>query len=366
MASTGLRPMTFLAGAAAALLMMLGAAAAADPAAAIQLAMGSGGGAMVGSFVWNAGVVRIALASPACACDLPVVLAERLGAFKDVNVDFVQPKAGTTPLAALLDDRAEVAAGDVALAFGAAGRDKALQVFVTYERLPGLVLAVAPRARDKIRTPADLDGRTLGIGAPGSASDLLLRAVLAKAHVVPAEVPVMPGLEGMAAAMALENGQVDAAVMGEPAVTLLQGRNHDLRLLADTRGESGTQAVFSADLPGRALYAPQRWVAEHPKETQALVDGVVVALIWIRSHSPEEIAAKLPGDATGPDVALYLTALRSMRPVYSMTGRMDPKGAEALRAAVAGGAAGDTGKSWTNDFAARADARLGLAQDAGE
>src|SRR5579864_7791704 len=260
MAIRGLRSMTFLAAAAAALLIVVGAGSAADPAAGVQLAMGGGGGggiagagtggmgggAMIGGFGWNAGRVRIALASRACPCDLPVVLAQRLGAFKDVDVEFVEPKAGATPLAALLDDAAEVAAGDVALAFGPAGRDKALEVFITYERLPGLVLVVAPRASDAIRTLADLDGRTLGIGAPGSASDLLLHAVLAKAHVVPPEVPVMPGLNAMAAATALENGQVDAAVTEEPAVTLLQGRHHDLRLLADTRSESGTQAVFGA------------------------------------------------------------------------------------------------------------------------
>ena len=42
--------------------------------------------------------------------------------------------------------------------------------------------------------------------------------------------------------------------------------------------------------------------------------------------------AKMPDDMVGPDKALYLAALKNSIPMYSTTGRMDPKGAEAVLA----------------------------------
>ena len=47
---------------------------------------------------------------------------------------------------------------------------------------------------------------------------------------------------------------------------------------------------------------------------------------------PEEIMAKMPAELVGPDKALYLAALKNSIPMYSTTGRMDPKGGEAVLA----------------------------------
>ena len=40
--------------------------------------------------------------------------------------------------------------------------------------------------------------------------------------------------------------------------------------------------------------------------------------------------AKMPDDIVGPDKALYLAALKNTIPMYSQTGKMDPKGAQAV------------------------------------
>src|SRR5450830_620137 len=106
----------------------------------------------------------------------------------------------------------------------------------------------------------------------------------------------------------------------------------DIKILSDTRTQKDTRAVFGGDYPGGALYTKADWIDKHPKEKQGLTTGIVNTLAWIHSHSPEEVMAKMPQNLVGPDKAGYLSALKNTIPMYSTTGKMDPKGAEAVLA----------------------------------
>ena len=141
---------------------------------------------------------------------------------------------------------------------------------------------------------------------------------------------------GATAVAAMEQGTVDAAVMLDPAVTLLQGKYKDLKILSDTRTQKDTLDVFGGEYPGGALYTRADWIATHPKEVQALTNAIVNTLKWIHSHTPEEImATRCRTNLVGKDKALYLAALKNTLPMYSATGRMDPKGAQAVLACSA-------------------------------
>ena len=61
-----------------------------------------------------------------------------------------------------------------------------------------------------------------------------------------------------------------------------------------------------------------------------MTDAIVATLKWIHAHSAEEIMAKMPKQLVGENQALYLAALKSTVPMYSETGLMDPKGAQAV------------------------------------
>ena len=63
---------------------------------------------------------------------------------------------------------------------------------------------------------------------------------------------------GATAVAAMEQGQIDAAVMLDPAVTVLQGSHPDLRILSDTRTQKDNQAVFGGDYPGGRSMRPRR------------------------------------------------------------------------------------------------------------
>ena len=168
---------------------------------------------------------------------------------------------------------------------------------------------------------------------------------------------------GATAVAAMEQGQIDAAVMLDPAITILQGKYKDLRILSDTRSQKDTLAVFGGDYPGGALYTKRDWIEAHPKEVQGMTDAIVDTLQWIQSHSPEEITAKMPPEFT-KDKQLYIAALKNTLPMYSKTGLMDPKGAQAVKdvfsAANPAVAKVDLSTTYTNKFAEQADKKLGV------
>lgn len=276
--------------------------------------------------------ITIAIGGSACLCYLPTVLAKQLGEFEKagLNVDTVDFKGGSQSLTAVLGGSADVVSGYFDHCVNLAAKNQALQAFVVYDRYPGFALVVSPKQTGTIKSIKDLAGKKIGVSAPGSSTDFFLKFMLRKNGVDADGVGVIGVGLGASAVAAMEQGSVDAAIMLDPAITLLQGKNKDLTILADTRTQKDTLDVFGGEYPGGALYTKAEWIAAHPKETQALTQAMLNTLKWIHSHTPEEIMAKMPDELVGADKALYLAALKNTLPMYSQTGKMDPKGAKAV------------------------------------
>ena len=311
--------------------------------------------------------VTIAIGGAGCLCYLPTMLAQQLGEYKKagVEVELIDFKGGSQALTAVIGGSADVVSGYFDHCVNLAAKKQALESFVVYDRYPGLTLVVAPKHTGKINSVKDLANKNVGVSAPGSSTDFFLKYLLSKNGVDSNSVGVVGiGLAATAIA-AMEQGTVEAAVMLDPAVTLLQGKNKDLKILSDTRTQKDTLDVFGGEYPGGALYTKSGWIASHPKETQALTNAIVATLKWIHSHTPEEIMAKMPDNLIGPDKALYLAALKNTIPMYSTTGRMDPKGAEAVLAVFSQSspevrnAKIDLSKTYTNKFVDQAHATMG-------
>src|SRR3954449_12357985 len=307
--------------------------------------------------------VTIAIGGAGCLCYLPTMLAQELGEYKKagVEVELVDFKGGSQALTAVIGGSADVVSGYFDHCVNLAAKNQALEAFVVYDRYPGLALVVGPKQTGKINAVKDLKDTRVGVSAPGSSTDFFLKYLLGKNGVDPNSVGVVGiGLEATAVA-AMEQGSVDAAVMLDPAITLLQGKNKDLKILSDTRTQHDTMEVFGGEYPGGALYTRSDWIAKHEKETQALTNASVATLKWLHAHTPEEIMAKMPEDMVGGDKALYLAALKNTIPMYSTTGRMDPKGAQAVLAVFSQSvpeiakANVDLSKTYTNKFIDQAE-----------
>jgi NitT/TauT family transport system substrate-binding protein len=302
--------------------------------------------------------VKIAVGGAGCLCYLPTVLAKQLGEYDKagVDVELIDFKGGSQALQAVIGGSADVVSGYYDHCVNLAAKGQSLQAFVVYDRYPGMVLAVSPEGGKDIKSIKDLAGKAVGVSAPGSSTDFFLKYLLAKNGMDPAQTSVVGiGLAATAVA-AMEHGKVNAAIMLDPAATLMQGKFKDFKILADTRTEKDTLGVFGGEYPGGALYTRADWIAKNEATTQKMANAIVATLKWIHSHSAEEIMAKMPEELIGPDKALYLAALKNTIPMYSKTGMMDPKGAQAVLAVFSQSvpeiakANIDLSKTYTNKF----------------
>src|SRR3954454_16553309 len=193
--------------------------------------------------------VTIAVGGAGCLCYLPTMLAQELGEYKKagVEVELVDFKGGSQSLTAVIGGSADVVSGYFDHCVNLAAKNQSLEPFVVYDRYPGLSLVVGPKQTGKIKTVEDLKDKKVGVSAPGSSTDFFLKYLLNKHKVDPNSVGVVGiGLAATAVA-AIEQGSVDAAVMLDPAITQLQARNKDLKILSDTRTQKDTLDVFGGE-----------------------------------------------------------------------------------------------------------------------
>jgi sulfonate transport system substrate-binding protein len=311
--------------------------------------------------------VTIAIGGGACLCYLPTVLAQQLGEYEHAGlaVELVDLKGGSDALRAVIGGSADVVSGYFDHCVNLAAKKQELQAFVVYDRYPGLVLVVSPKHTAEITSVKDLAGKKVGVSAPGSSTDFFLKYLLKKAGLDPTSAAVIGVGLGATAVAAMEQGQIDAAVMLDPSVTVLQSSHPDLRILSDTRTQTDTLAVFGGEYPGGALYSTTAWVTSHEKEVQALTGAILNTLKWIHGHSAEDIMAKMPLEMVSKDKELYLAALRNTIPMYSETGAMDPKGAAAVLAVFSESSPDvakaniDVSKTYTNKYVEQAGKTTG-------
>ncbi|HET9176198.1 MAG TPA: ABC transporter substrate-binding protein [Pseudolabrys sp.] len=312
--------------------------------------------------------VTLAVGGGSCLCYLPTMLAQALGEYEKagVNVEIVDFKGGSESLKAVIGGSADVVSGYFDHCVNLAAKNQHLQSFVVYDRYPGFALVVSPKQTSAINSIKDLANKKVGVSAPGSSTDFFLKYMLSKNGVDPNSVGVIGVGLGATAIAAMEQGTIDAAIMLDPAVTILQGQNKDLKILSDTRSQKDTLAVFGGEYPGGALYTRAEWIASHEKEVQAMTNAIIATLKWIHSHSPEEIADKMPANLVGKDKAQYVAALKNTLPMYSETGRMDPKGAAAVLAVFSQSSPEvakaniDLSKTYTNKYVDAANKTTGM------
>lgn len=279
----------------------------------------------------DASGVTIAVGGKTLVAYLPLTLAGRLGYFEreGVNVRLDDRTSGATALRAMLAGDVDVVSGfyDHTIQLQPQGKD--LVAFVEMTRYPGIVLAVSPRASG-IRSVKDLEGRTVGVTGVGSSTYFFLKQQLL-AHGLRPDAVRVRGIGGDATAIiAMERGDVAAAVMVDPAISRLQAGG-GVRVLADTRTAPGLRAALGVDsYPSAVLYTNRRWLDANPDTANRIATAIVDALRWIRTHSAEEIAARMPYGYDGGDQAVYERAIEHAKQAYSTDGTVDPAGAQAV------------------------------------
>jgi NitT/TauT family transport system substrate-binding protein len=302
--------------------------------------------------------VRIAVGGQNQMVYLPTTLAQQLGFYREEGIDAeLQDFAGgAKALQAMVGGSADVVSGfyDHTIQMAAEGRE--LVAFVAMLRFPGMILVTSPQ-RPEITTIEDLKGRIAGVTTAGSSSQMMLTSMLTR-HGVPADSVSITAVGSAATAVAaMEHGKVDAAMMADPAFTLVVRRNPAARVLADLRTAPGVHEAFgTSSYPGAVLYSSGEWIRANRDTTTRLARAITRTLAWMQAHTPQEIADKMPKLFRGEDEALYVEALKSSMPMFSPDGVMAADGANAARTVLAGSmekvraATIDVSKTYTNEF----------------
>jgi len=302
--------------------------------------------------------VRVAVGGQNQMVYLPTTLAQELGFYREegLDVELQDFAGGAKALQALVGGSADVVSGfyDHTIQMAAEGRE--LVAFVSMLRFPGMILVTSPQ-HPEIAKIEDLKGRIAGVTTAGSSSQMMLTSMLNRHGVSTDAVSVTAIGAAATAVAAVEHGKVDAAMMADPAFTLVARRNPAVRVLADLRTSAGVNDAFGTSAyPGAVLYSYGDWIRSNRDTTSRLARAIVRTLGWMQTHTPEEIASRMPRDFRGEDDALYAEALKSSMPMFSPDGVMAADGANAAKTVLEGSiekvrtASIDVSKTFTNEF----------------
>ena len=279
--------------------------------------------------------VRIAVQTPSTN-NYATHFASWLGFYKEEGLDVTisQIAGASKVLEALVAGSADVGGGVYEQTIQMAAEGKSVVAFLSLTKSPNFAIVAKPGGA--VTSIAAMKGHSVGVSSLGSPSQFYLNELLSKAGLSPNDVSTTGVGMGATAAVALEKGQVDAAVLFGSAVTALEARIPNLLILADTRTPEGVRAAFGADeYPGSSLLATKEWLATHADESARVRKAVLRATTWLREHSPEEILAKVPAEFHVGDEAAELAAIRLAKPMYSADGRISKEGTETVRRVLA-------------------------------
>lgn len=258
---------------------------------------------------------------------LPYKLAENLGFYKDegLTVELINEGAGQSAEESLIAGEIQGVGGFYDHTIDMQSKGKALESVVQMAGIPGERLMVSNKLKDQIKTLADLKGHTIGVTGLGSSTNFLANYLVTKGGNTTKDYTPLAVGAGQTLIAAMQQGKVDLAVTTEPTVSLLKAKDI-ASVVVDMNTKEGTQQALGGSYPSTSLYMQNSYVKAYPDVVQHLANVFVKTLKWINTHTPEEIADKLPPEYYAGDKTMYLTALKGTLPMFTEDGKMPADG----------------------------------------
>src|SRR5437660_2162056 len=165
-------------------------------------------------------------------CGVPYEVARSGGFFKKhgLEVELIYTRGGNAAMQALVGGAVDYAATALDVAIQAYTNVGArITRFAVTGRLPLFAVVTAPNTAAKIQSIKDLEGKSVGVSALGNADHALTLYLLKQAGADAQKVQF--ATMGVNLLEALRQGQIDAGVVQEPALTLL--KRADARVLVN-------------------------------------------------------------------------------------------------------------------------------------
>lgn len=260
---------------------------------------------------------------------LPLTIAERKGYFRDegLDVQIVDFPGGAKALQAMVGGSADIVSGAYEHTINMQAKGQAIVAVALQGRYNGIVLAVHKSKAAQYKSPKDLKGWKIGVTAPGSSTHMAVQNLLVKNGLEADDIAAIGVGASAGAVAAMKKGAVDAISNLDPVITKLE-KDGDIVVAVDTRTDKGMQDVYGGAYHAGCIYAPVEWVKKRPNSTQAVVNAMVRAALWLRTASVDEVVATVPREYYGDDLALYKAGLQKNREGFSPDGRFSIEGAQ--------------------------------------
>ena len=235
-------------------------------------------------------------------CGVPYEVARVAGHFKahGLDVQLVYTRGGNAAMQALVGGAVDYAATSLDVAIQAyANVGAEIRRFAVTGRLPLYAVVTAPRTAGQIQSMKDLEGRTVGVIALGTADHALTLHLLKQAGADTQKVRF--ATMGVNLLEALRQGQIDVGLVQEPALTVLQRSGARVLVNAMDLEEAGHYLGGSFEFMGVSVRA--REIEQRRPEMIALTRALADALKALRTMPGDELSAAFPKEmVTGLDL----------------------------------------------------------------
>jgi sulfonate transport system substrate-binding protein len=301
------------------------------PAAALTAALAlttltGCGGSSAGDDAKN-GNVKIMVGGLDKVIYLPAMLAQKLGYFKDegLHVQLLTEPAGVQATTAMVAGEVQGVVGFYDHNLDLQAKGKHTESVVQLAHAPGEVEVVSNKAAADIHSPKDFKGKKLGITGLGSSTDFLTKYLAVKNGLKTSDFsPVAVGA-GQTFISALKKGSIQGGMTTDPTVEQVL-HQHLGKVLIDMRTPEGARKALGGTYPSSSLYMKTSWVNSHKDTVQKLANAFVKTLKWMSTHTPAEIAAKMPADYQQGGKQLYIDSIKYTLPMFTKDGVMPSDG----------------------------------------
>lgn len=267
-------------------------------------------------------------------CGVPYEVARSGGFFKKhgLDVELVYTRGGGAAMQALVGGAVDYAATALDVAIQAYAKNADIRRFIVTGRLPLFAVVTAPKAADKITSIKDLEGKTVGVSALGNADHALTLYLLKQAGIEASKVSF--ATMGVNLMEALRQGQLDAGLVQEPALTLLKKSGARVLMNAMDLEDASKHLGGSFEFMGVAVRTKE--IDRRKPEMIALGKALSDALVGLRTMSGQQLVEAFPkAMTTGLDTKEFGEILvRYRSSLYPETVKIDLDAAKRVAQAL--------------------------------
>jgi NitT/TauT family transport system substrate-binding protein len=230
-------------------------------------------------------------------CGVPYEVARSGGLFKKhgLEVELIYTRGGNAAMQALIGGAVDYAATALDVAIQAYANVRAdIRRFAVTGRLPLFALVTAPKTESQIQAIKDLEGKTVAVSALGNADHALMLFLLGRAGADASKVKF--ATMGVNLLEALRQGQIDAGMVQEPALTLL--RKSGARVLVNAMDLGDARQYLGGTYEFMGIAVRGKEFEQRKAEMIELTSALAEALKALRTMSGDQLAAALPKEMT--------------------------------------------------------------------